>query len=296
MYLLLAALPLLFVAGAFGQIRTVAITVDDLPCAGCGARASEFNHKLIAVFRARRIPVSGFVIQKNVEALGPEGAHILEAWRRAGFDLGNHTYSHADFDNLSVEQMKNEIIRGEAEISRRVFRFPFNHTGDTQAKHDAIAEFLAQRGYSLAPCTIDTSDYVFSAAYVRMLQQGDRAEARRLEREYLSYSAAEIDYYARLNIQALGYEPAEIMLLHANPLNAATASKVMDLFVQRGYRFIPLTQAQSDPAYRTPEKYITEYGPMWGYRWAKERGIRVDGRLEPEPPKWVADYSAKIPR
>ena len=252
----------------------------------------EVNDKLIAAFRARRIPVSGFVIQKNVEELGPEGAHILEAWRRAGFDLGNHTYSHADFNDLSIERMKDEIVRGEAGISRRVFRFPFNHTGDTQAKHDAIAEFLAQRGYSLAACTIDTSDYVFSAVYVRMLQLGDRAGARRLEREYLSYSAAEIDYYARLNMQALGYEPAEIMLLHDNPLNAATASKVLELFIERGYRFVSLAQAQYDAAYGRPDKYVTQYGPMWGYRWAKERGIKVDGRLEPEPPKWVADYGA----
>jgi len=29
---------------------------------------------------------------------------------------------------------------------------------------------------------------------------------------------------------------------------------------------------------------------MWAYRWAKERGIKVDGSKEPEPPAWVASY------
>ena len=34
------------------------------------------------------------------------------------------------------------------------------------------------------------------------------------------------------------------------------------------------------------------FGPMWGYRWARDRGVRVNGALEKEPPAWVADYAA----
>jgi hypothetical protein len=29
---------------------------------------------------------------------------------------------------------------------------------------------------------------------------------------------------------------------------------------------------------------------MWGYRWAMERNVEVNGRLEPDPPKWIEDY------
>ncbi len=29
---------------------------------------------------------------------------------------------------------------------------------------------------------------------------------------------------------------------------------------------------------------------MWGYRWAKERGVKVNGKLEPEVPEWVTEY------
>jgi len=29
---------------------------------------------------------------------------------------------------------------------------------------------------------------------------------------------------------------------------------------------------------------------MWGYRWAKELDIKVDGSLESEPPAWIAQY------
>ena len=35
------------------------------------------------------------------------------------------------------------------------FRHPETHTGDTNAKKQAIEEFLAARGYVIAPHTID---------------------------------------------------------------------------------------------------------------------------------------------
>ncbi|HWO28807.1 MAG TPA: hypothetical protein VNO32_08405 [Candidatus Acidoferrum sp.] len=50
-------------------------------------------------------------------------------------------------------------------------------------------------------------------------------------------------------------------------------------------------KAQSDAAYSIPDTYITEFGPMWGYRWAREQKVQVEGRLEAEPPKWVLDLA-----
>lgn len=281
-------------AGLFAQERTVAITVDDLPYAAGGVvsidAARPANRKLIAALRAGRVPVTGFAIQKRVEELGAIGAEIVALWTRAGFDLGNHSYSHPDFDDLSIDQIEEEIVRGEGGRKVEFFRFPFNHTGDTKAKHDAIADFLARRGYRVAVCTIDTSDYIFNQAYVRMLAKHDASNARRLRREYLSYSDSEIDYYAALNKRVFGYEPPQVMLLHDNRLNADAIEEVLKLFEWKRYRFVSLTAAQYDAAYRTPDTYITKFGPMWGYRWAQERQVKVDGRLEPEPAKWIAEY------
>jgi peptidoglycan/xylan/chitin deacetylase (PgdA/CDA1 family) len=294
--------------GVVAQKRTVAITVDDLPYAAGGAvanaageasQAENVNRRLLAAFRARHIPVTGFVIQKRVEALGAAGPKILGRWTSVGLDLANHTYSHPDINGLTNEQIQEEIVRGELtigplmkEAGKRLefFRFPMNQTGDTKAKHDAIAEFLLRRGYELATCTIDTSDYVFNRAYERMLAIHDAASAGRLRRDYLAYTDTEIDYYAGLNRQALGYEPPEVMLLHDNRLNADVIGQLLSLFRQKHYEFVTLASAQSDPAYRTAETYITKFGPMWGYRWAKERNVKVDGSLETDPPKWITEY------
>lgn len=290
----------------FGQKRTVAITVDDLPYASggidpaeAGKEARAVNRRLLAAFHAHRVPVTGFVIQTRVESLGAAGPEILSQWIGAGLDLGNHTYSHPDTNQLTVAQIEDEIARGEAAIGplmrdagKRLafFRFPMNHAGDTAAKHDAIAAYLAGRGYQVATCTIDNSDYIFNRAYVQILARHDGASARRLRAEYLAYTDTEVEYYAGLNRQVFGYEPPQVMLLHANRLNADTIEAVLRIFSRKGYEFVPLAAAQADPAYRTPDTYVSKSGAMWGYRWARERNVKVDGRLEADPPKWITEY------
>jgi peptidoglycan/xylan/chitin deacetylase (PgdA/CDA1 family) len=297
-------------SAARAQSRAVAVTVDDLPYAVAdsaravspsdGAVAEEINRKLLSALRHHHVPVTGFVVQKRVEELGiSTGTQILKEWTSGEFDLGNHTYSHADINQLSLAQIEDEVIRGESSfvpLMKRVgkkpefFRFPMNHTGDTKQKHDEVAVFLSRRGYSLATCTIDSSDYLFNDAYVRMLGNHD-PPVRRLQLDYLSYTGTQIDYYAGLSKQIFGYEPPEVLLLHDNRLNADTIEHLLRLFERRQYKFVSLAEAQPDPAYQIPDTYITKYGPMWGYRWAGERGVEVDGRLELEPPEWILQYN-----
>jgi peptidoglycan/xylan/chitin deacetylase (PgdA/CDA1 family) len=310
-----AVLAISLVSGIPAQTRQVALTFDDLPFVtvddllptpALKARAAESaNRKLLKALTHHKVPVTGFVIQKKVENLGlASGEGILRMWTQGGLDLGNHTNSHLDFNNLTAEQYEDEILRGEAAIvpvmnaagrKPEFFRFPFNHTGDTKQKQDALAAFLAQRGYRLAPCTIENSDWIFNSAYVQMLARHDRASATRLRAEYLAFTSAQIDYFARLNTQVLGHEPPEIMLLHDNQLNADTINELLALFEKKHYRWVSLSEAESDPVYRSPDSTITKYGPMWGYRWARERGVKVDGSLEPEPPKWITDYGKDQP-
>jgi hypothetical protein len=123
-----------------------------------------------------------------------------------------------------------------------------------------------------------------------MRAANDRQSIRRLQADYLSYTAAEIDYYSRLNDTVFGRRIPDVMLLHANRLNADLMDQVLSIFERKQYRFITLEQAQSDPAYETLDTLVTKFGPMWGYRRAQERGIKVNGRLEPDPPRWILDY------
>src|SRR5260370_26269237 len=119
-----------------------------------------------------------------------------------------------------------------------------------------------------------------------MLGKNDGEAAQKLRAEYLAYTSTEIDYYATLNKQVFGYERPQVMLLNDNRLNGDVIEQVLGLFEEKRFRFVSLDTAQADAAYRTPETFITKFGPMWGYRWANERNVKVNGSLEPDPPKW----------
>jgi peptidoglycan/xylan/chitin deacetylase (PgdA/CDA1 family) len=286
----------------------VAITFDDLPIAATDVpdsgkidpvEAESINRTILASLRRHNVTATGFVIEKRVQDTGHiPGKEILQEWVNNGNDLGNHSYSHSDFNQLTIEQMQQEIVSGENSISEilrkaghtpRYFRFPMSHTGDTAAKHDAVAAFLERRRYRLAACTIDNEDYVFDKAYLRMLAKKDTAAAERLRSEYLAYTLTEIDYYAGLNKQVLGYEPPHVMVLHVNRLNADTIDSTLSLFEKRHYKFVTLDEAEADPAFATPE-FVTQYGWMWGYRWARQLHVSVNGSLETEPSEWVRNY------
>ena len=295
-FVLSACLPCL------AQSRTVALTFDDLPAVRAlnAQDAVHINQAILAALARHHATAIGFVIESRVQEIGKSpGLAILRNWAADGHELGNHTYSHRDLNELTPEQFRDEVIRGEASFGKaltehgkrpRFLRFPFNHTGDTKEKMDSVKDFLSRRGYQVAVCTIDNSDYEFARAFDVMLARKDAASLVRLPGEYLSYTASEIDYYSALHRQVFGHEIPHVMLLHANHLNAAVMDQILRLFEERSYRFVTLDAAQSDPAYRIPERFATKYGPMWGYRWAKERGVKVNGKLEPEPPAWILNY------
>lgn len=284
----------------------VAITFDDLPYAtdrttGTAPAAIATQRRIVRALRRLRVPATGFVNEDKVRALGRLGVRLLAPWATGRLELGNHGYSHFDSNDLDITAIEREVIAGEASIRPiaaaagrdiRYFRFPYNHVGDTEAKRIAIQRMLARHGYTLAASTIDTSDYVFNKAYERAIAAHDRPLTRRIERAYLDHSRVQIGYYAALGRTVLGRDAPAIMLLHVNRINAATITRLIGLFRATGHRFVSLREAQADPAFAATPAVATGYGPMWGYRWARERGVKVDGRLEQEPPAWITDDAA----
>jgi peptidoglycan-N-acetylglucosamine deacetylase len=64
-------------------------------------------------------------------------------------------------------------------------------------------------------------------------------------------------------------------------------------FEARGYRFIMLDEAISDPAYQTKDTDVSKGGPTWLWRWMKSLGMDVSFKDDPEPPQWVMDLYNK---
>src|ERR1700756_6078836 len=157
--------------------RQVAVTIDDLP-AGMADRlpASDITAmttKLLGTLRDQKIPVVGFVNEKKLYKPGEVDERIkaLQMWLDYGFELGNHTFSHASLNQVGLKAWEDDVIQGESvtrmllaqrKMRLRYFRHPYLDTGrdlETRRKAD---EFLIQRGYRIAPITLDGWDWMFA--------------------------------------------------------------------------------------------------------------------------------------
>ena len=274
------------------QSREIAVTFDDLPIAGVlshdVASSRAITAKLLTAIAAHRIPAVGFVNEGKLRDDGGVNAKrvdLLRMWLDAGLELGNHTYSHLDLNRTPLPAFEEDVLRGEAVtrpllrargMTLRLFRHPFLHTGRDLDTKRQFESFLATHGYRIAPVTIDNDEYIFAAAYDRASARGDRDLMRRVAAAYVPYMEAKLAFFERNSRDLVGYEMRQILLVHANPMNAEHFGTLARMIERRGYRFITIDRALEDTAYDLPDTYAGTGGITWLHRWALTKGVGKD--------------------
>ncbi len=228
---------------------------------------------------------------------------LLTEWLDAGMELGNHTFGHVGLTRTPLPAMQDAVLKGEVVtrglLERRGqtlkwFRHPYTHTGTTREIKDAFETFLASRGYTVAPFTIEHEDWVFASADAKLAADRDEAGRARLLAAYIEDFDARCAFYEERSRALFGREIPQILLSHANALNARAMPFLLERLEKRGYTFVTLDEALSDPAWKSPDGYFGPFGPSWLHRFAAARGedVKALSRAEPEAPKWVADLAA----
>lgn len=287
--------------------RQVAVTIDDLP-AGMADRLpaadiTVMTTKLLTTLRDQKIPVVGFVNEKKLYKLGEvdERIKVLQMWLDYGFELGNHTFSHMSLNQAGLKAWEDDVIQGESvtrmllaqhKMKLRYFRHPYLDTGRDLATRREAEQFLVERGYRIAPITLDGWDWMFAGVYEDAKKRNDAALEQQIVKEYLAYHEAVFAYFEQLSAKVVGYEPKQILLLHASNLEADHIGELLDVLRKRGYRFITLQDALSDAAYSLPDTYIGEEGTGWIDHWAISQGKIPQGA--PVFPQWVIDRAKEL--
>jgi peptidoglycan/xylan/chitin deacetylase (PgdA/CDA1 family) len=301
--LLLAAAASLHIGAAE---RTVAVTFDDLPATSAGSVANDvasleqLTGKLLSAVRKYSIPAVGFVNEGKlfVAGAGPGDVDgrigLLRMWLDAGLELGNHTYSHRDLNTMPLEQFEADVLRGEA-VTRgllqekgqrlRYFRHPFLHVGSDLQKRRAFEAFLSTHGYTVAPVTVDNDEFVYAAAYAKALRLGNAADAGRIADDYLRYMDEVFSFFEDVSRRVAGREIAQILLLHANALNADRFDALAEALRHRGYRFVSVAQALEDPVYRQRDEFVGVPSNSWFNHWEVMAGRPAVPT--PKPPEWI---------
>jgi peptidoglycan-N-acetylglucosamine deacetylase len=288
--------------------RRIAITIDDLPAAAANsmnaATITAMTKQLLATLREQNIPVVGFVNERKLYFHWDEvneRVAALNMWLDAGFELGNHTYGHTSLNNAGLKEFEDSVIQGENvtrlllaqhKMKLRYFRHPYLDTGrDLQTRREAEA-FLTERGYRIAPVTLDAWDWMFATIYEDAKKRGDTALQQEVVKSYLSYTTEVFSYFEKLSRDLLGYEPSQILLMHANQLEAEHIGEVLDLIRKRGYRFVTLEAALGDSAYALPDTYVGA-GTGWLEHWAITRG--QPPLNQPSAPQAMVDRLNALP-
>ncbi len=240
--LLFVTLLLLLIKNCIAQERTIAITLDDLPFVGEGAN---FHLNLIIdCIEKNNIPVTGFIIGEKV---APKTWPVLERFRNVGQGLGNHTFSHSSLDQMDAATYIQEIARTDDKIrplltEPKYFRYPYLAMGHG-SKKEAVLNYLAQQNYHVAPITIDSKDFIFNQQLLATPEIERRDFLKELAPVYLDYILIQTLDAEQFNRANHFQNRAQILLIHANLLNAYMLCDIINLYKALGYRFVSLEKA-----------------------------------------------------
>ena len=133
---------------------------------------------------------------------------------------------------------------------------------------------------------------MFAGLYEDAKKRNDTTLQAQIVKEYLAHHDTAFAYAEQLSAKVVGYEPKQILLLHASNLEADHIGELLEVLRKRGYRFITLEDALGDQAYSLPDTFVGEEGSGWIEHWAITQGKIPQG--SPVFPQWVIDRTKQL--
>jgi peptidoglycan-N-acetylglucosamine deacetylase len=266
------------------QDKKLALTFDDLPGLGPFGfwRPREISNTILRTLDKHQITAAGFVVEEKVDD-DLNNYVVLLDWAERGHLLGNQTYSDVDLNQLQASDFLEHVVDGQKYLLRlarthsfnfRYLRYPFLHQGDSKQKKQRVSEALYNGGYKIAHVTIKTSDYRFNPIYLDKEQ--NRQQIARLKSIYLEHMTEALQYAEKQSREVFERNISHIMWLHCGVATAHFLEDLIEMLHTRGYQFISLPEALSDPAFQVEEEYVGPAGLSFIDRVAASRGIPHD--------------------
>ncbi|HUO16761.1 MAG TPA: polysaccharide deacetylase family protein [Verrucomicrobiae bacterium] len=264
--------------------QRVAITFDDLPLNGtlpAGVTRVQIAREAIALLQARHAPPAyGFINAKKLEG-NVDAAEALKIWA-ASEPFGSHTYSHMDLNQNSAEAFEREIEENEPVLELLALqnsnwhwlRYPFLREGDTVEKRRAVRMYLQGHGYRIAQVTLDWEDYLWNSAYARCVDKNDAKSIAWLKSSYLSIQSEYLDLGRELANMVYGRDINHVLLLHLGAFSSTILPDALDLMQKKGFTFVTLEEAESDPAYARDPDAGSKYGGTLLEQWMDAKRMK----------------------
>lgn len=273
--------------------KYVAITFDDAPVMRFYTHPSQWHRRLVVDSLANALdrygaPATIFAVGELVQH--PEGAELLRYWLDRGVELGNHSWSHRNFNELSYDEgtreiaATNEILLPFAQAyakELRYFRFPFLAEGVTAAQKQAWLDYVERVGMKNARVTISNKDWEFDAAYTEAELAEDWPRRYEIGQAYMEHMRQSIAFWDSLGHDLAGRSVKHVLLLHVNRINRDYLGQILAELKAQGYTFIPLHEAYTDPIYDARDAWVSEDGTSF-LENVKQTRLQEGGALSGE--------------
>lgn len=280
--------PFAFAGTAFATERfDIAITVDDLPIHGtlpAGMTRLGIARATLDTLKAHGVPEAWGFVNAARSAREPGSEAVLDAWRAAGYPLGNHTANHTNLARAqSFEAWREDVLAGEAAVASRMAGADWRYLRFANlAAGPRLGEamtFLRARGYRVADVSVAFGDWDYTDAYARCAGKNHGATIEAMKAQYLADVDTGIARMKDHSRRVFGRVIPQVLLTHLGGWSAVTLPDVMKRLDAAGARYVTLAQAQSDPAYAEPG------GGSMMTRVARQRGIVLPEGDSPAGPR-----------
>lgn len=272
---------------ANAQKKTISITIDDVPNT-TEYQKNNFNAKLLHVLDSLNIPFTLFINEGRVyqTAFLDKNSHLLEKWiEKKQATVGNHTFSHSRYSEVGIDSFSRDILQGEIRTKAyahknnkeiKYFRFPFNDMGKDSVQHVQMRKYLQSKGYTVAPFTIESSDWMFNAVYCHYLERGEIEKAQNVGSLYVSKTMELVSFFESIS-EAIYKRPLNhIYLCHDNAINADYLVQIIEKLRREKYEIVNLEESLTDVTYQQPDSYYKKWGISWLYRWIPTQKERTE--------------------
>lgn len=258
--------------------KEIAITFDDSPRHASGYfDGSTRSTKLISELKKHKVKqVAFFSVSKRLD---DEGVERLKRYGAAGHIIANHTHSHPNINNLTIDDYTKDVLLADKKLKsfsnfKKLFRFPYLREGDTLAKRDGMRKLLLEQGYTNAYITLNNYDWYIEVLFQRAIEQGRNVNLERMRKFYVDTLMESIEYYDQMAITHLGRSPKHVLLLHEMDISALFIGDLVVELRQRGWNIITPEEAYRDDIAKYQVENPLKFNPGRIGEIARDKGQR----------------------
>ncbi|MEO7989925.1 MAG: polysaccharide deacetylase family protein [Chryseolinea sp.] len=245
---------------------------DDMP----GYPFEQWNKMLLDHLDNAGIKTVFFVTGFN--KLDSKGQFLLKSWNDKGHKIGNHTFSHLNYNSktVSFEKFKYELLSTDTIINKLtnyfpMFRFPYLKEGETNEKVQLFRAFMNEHHYKNGHVTIDASDWYIDSRLRNRLKANPKADIEGFRKFYLKHLYNRAMYYDDLAFKLTGRHIKHTILLHHNLAASLFLGDLIKMFKEKGWKIIDGEAAYADEIFtKTPGTIPAGESLIWAL--AKESG------------------------